>query len=262
VKDKAKLLRAYQVMAEAGNGDAQHDLGMRYLRGEGVPINRAEGIQWLRRAAGQQHAAAMFELARLALEDGGEAEAGKLLLSAAEQGHPGAQYQYATLRAAGKFGAMDDAEVNQWLQAAAEQGHVEAQLMLASRIAGRDQTTAIEWYRKAAERGNPQAQHAYAMGLAAGKSGTADMAEVANWLQKAADQGYAPAQAQLGLLFLEGKGVAQDFVKAHMWLNLAAAQGDATGASRREELNSKMTREQVAQAQDLARDWRPTKTVK
>jgi hypothetical protein len=47
-----------------------------------------------------------------------------------------------------------------------------------------------------------------------------------------------------------------------MWLNLAAAQGDATGAERREELNNRMTREQVARAQDLAREWRPTKAGK
>ena len=55
----------------------------------------------------------------------------------------------------------------------------------------------------------------------------------------------------------EGKGAAQDFVLAHMWLNLAAAQGDQTGVASRAKLNELMTREQIAQAQELARNWKP-----
>jgi hypothetical protein len=54
-------------------------------------------------------------------------------------------------------------------------------------------------------------------------------------------------------------GVPQDYVQAHMWLNLAAAHDDevklATVA--RDELAAKMTPDQIAEAQRMAREWKP-----
>jgi len=51
--------------------------------------------------------------------------------------------------------------------------------------------------------------------------------------------------------------VPQDFTLAHMWLNLAAAQGDSDAQKRRDELTEKMTPAQIADAQRLAREWKP-----
>ena len=48
---------------EQGNVDAQLNLGDIYARGDGVPENLAEVVQWLRRAAEQGHADAQFSLA-------------------------------------------------------------------------------------------------------------------------------------------------------------------------------------------------------
>jgi hypothetical protein len=44
-----------------------------------------------------------------------------------------------------------------------------------------------------------------------------------------------------------------------MWYNLAAAQGDKDAAKARDELTAKMTPAQIAEAQRLARQWKPTK---
>jgi hypothetical protein len=41
--------------------------------------------------------------------------------------------------------------------------------------------------------------------------------------------------------------------------NLAAAQGDKDAAKARDALASKMTPAQIADAQRLAREWKPTK---
>jgi len=55
--------------------------------------------------------------------------------------------------------------------------------------------------------------------------------------------------------------VPQDFVQAHMWYNLAAS--DLTGddrelaAKNRDSLAEEMTSEQIAEAQRLAREWKP-----
>ena len=57
----------------------------------------------------------------------------------------------------------------------------------------------------------------------------------------------------------EGEGVPQDYVEAHMWYNLAASQ--LTGEARelvvenRDWVAFRMTPEQIAEAERLAREW-------
>ena len=46
-------------------------------------------------------------------------------------------------------------------------------------------------------------------------------------------------------------------VQAHMWFALAAAQGDESAGKHRDRLATKMTPAQLAEAQRLAREWRP-----
>ena len=78
----------------------------------------------------------------------------------------------------------------------------------------------------------------------------------------AADQGHAAAQFNLGVMYANGEGVPQDYVKAHMWFNLAGAQttgSDREGAVKaRDAVAENMTSEQIAEAQRLAREWKPT----
>ena len=57
---------------------------------------------------------------------------------------------------------------------------------------------------------------------------------------------------------IRDRGVPQDYVLAHLWFNLAAAQGDANAVDNRDIAASKMTRDQLAEAQRLARDWKPS----
>ncbi len=73
----------------------------------------------------------------------------------------------------------------------------------------------------------------------------------------AAEQGHASAQYYLGLMYGEGQGVPQDYVQAHMWFNLAGAQGDKEAAKARDHVAGLMTPAQLAEAQRLAREWKP-----
>ena len=77
------------------------------------------------------------------------------------------------------------------------------------------------------------------------------------WCSLAADQGSADAQNNLGVAYLKGDGVPQDFVRAHMWFNLSAAQGKKSAAKNRDRIAALMTPAQIAEAQTLAREWRP-----
>ena len=54
-----------------------------------------------------------------------------------------------------------------------------------------------------------------------------------------------------------GYGVQQDYVQAHMWYNLSAAQGWGAAAEARTMLERAMTPAQIAEAQKLAREWKP-----
>jgi TPR repeat protein len=80
------------------------------------------------------------------------------------------------------------------------------------------------------------------------------MAPVASYT---ADQGGTQAQYNLGLMYSKGKGVPQDYVSAHMWFSLAAARGDQNAKENRDIAARVMTPAQIAQAQKLAREWKP-----
>ncbi len=97
---------------------------------------------------------------------------------------------------------------------------------------------------------------------AAGRGVAQDYAEAASWYQKAADQGNATAQGKLAGLYARGLGVPQDYVLAHMWYNLAASRAECVSAhhemaERRDLIAAKMTPAEIAEAQRMAREWKP-----
>ena len=89
-----------------------------------------------------------------------------------------------------------------------------------------------------------------------------DVGEALKWYQKTAEQGSVDAQFTLGFLYYEGRGVPQDYVQAHMWFNLAEAQGDKDTQETRDSIAKLMTPAQIAEAQRLAREWKPTTSQK
>ncbi|MDX2179094.1 MAG: tetratricopeptide repeat protein [Bryobacteraceae bacterium] len=94
--------------------------------------------------------------------------------------------------------------------------------------------------------------------LQRGHGVTQDYSEAAQWFRRAAEQGDAQAQFNLGVMYYEGQGLRQDYILAHMWWNLAAARdSDDKYAEARDLVATKMTREHIAEAQRLAREWKP-----
>ena len=151
-----------------------------------------------------------------------------------------------------------------------------------------DYQTAARLYRELAEQGDVEAQYSLGNMYYRGMGVPENYAEAAKWYRKAAEQGMAQAQSSLGSMYASGEGVPQDFVQAYKWLILALAQDNgpctpktadaqdqeyqdvmaymcertrATQASIRKSmrkllgiLRGKMTREQIAEAQRLARE--------
>jgi TPR repeat protein len=93
----------------------------------------------------------------------------------------------------------------------------------------------------------------------------ATAAEMAKSYRRAAEQGVAEAQHNLGHMYRVGFGVPQDYVQAHMWFNLAASRFPASekkknrawAVKNRDNVASMMTPVQIAEAQRLARGWKP-----
>ncbi len=120
-----------------------------------------------------------------------------------------------------------------------------------------DDAEAVKWYRKAAEQGDAYAQYNLGFMYDNGEGVPRDYAEAARWYRKAANQGEADARFNLGVMYSEGQGVPQDYAQAHMWFSLAGAQGDKQAAKQRDIVAKRMTPAQIAEAQKLAREWKP-----
>ncbi|MGC3983858.1 MAG: tetratricopeptide repeat protein [Pseudorhodoferax sp.] len=111
--DNPEQTRRIAALTELGNKDprAAYDLGLRYFRGDGVPQNSYQALQWMR--------------------------------SAGERGHPQAQL------ALGRFYLMgleemgsDPAEAEKWLSLAAGRGDKEASKLLAEASAAKKKNQA------------------------------------------------------------------------------------------------------------------------
>jgi uncharacterized protein len=122
-----------------------------------------------------------------------------------------------------------------------------------------DEAQGVKWVRKAADQDFTDAQFALGLLYDQGQGVTQDYAAAVNWYRKAADQGNAEGEALLGGMYYLGHGVPQDYVAAHMWSNLAAAGGDKKAAEFRDSVAKEMTPAQIAEAQKLAREWKPAK---
>ena len=132
-----------------------------------------------------------------------------------------------------------------------------------------DYATAYRLWKPMAEQGIAEAQLMLGIIYGIGQGVPQDSAEATKWYRRAAEQGYADAQLMLGLLYAKGQDVPQDYVLAHMWFNLAASRFPASEGEKRKQtvknrdiVASKMTPYQIAEAQRLAREWKPKKEVR
>ena len=149
------------------------------------------------------------------------------------------------------------------LRPLAEQGEPHAQRYLGDMIGHgdgvpKDDAEAVKWYRKAANQGDAAAQRYLGARYSSGHGVPKDQIQSLKWLRLAAAQGEPAAQVLLGMSYLKGDGVLKDFVLSYMWFNLAAAQNEEHAAGARDETANHMTSTQIAEAQKLAREWRPT----
>ena len=123
---------------------------------------------------------------------------------------------------------------------------------------------AMRLYEKAADKGNAEAQRRLGFMYEKGHDVPQDYNKASMWYEMAANQGNAEAQFHIGRLYASGQGVPQEYVLAYMWFTLAASHYPASETANRSnavanlnEIAIKMVPEEIAEAQRMAREWKP-----
>ncbi|MBI3775914.1 MAG: sel1 repeat family protein [Gammaproteobacteria bacterium] len=187
------VLVELQHNAQQGNLDAQYQLAMKYLNGDGVPSDLPMALKWLRKSV-----------------DGG---------------HLRAEYQLGIMYRDG-VGVPKDLELAmRWLRVAAGSGHTQAQT--AYDALNRAQLTReFDKLQASAQAGDAAAQYALGRNYLTGKAPQAvNPAQALAWLTRAAEQQQADAQYEVGVIYKDGSSVPRDLERAKLWLGKAAAQG-------------------------------------
>ena len=278
----------YRKSAEAGYAPAQFALGMMLERRQGVrKTNFFAALKWIEKAAGQDYAPAMYAAAMIYAE--GRRVPPNLdraivwFRKASSQGHVDAKYQLARLyelgsksdlcsqsdapsacrtkRRSGKAQVIvqDYKEAFSLFEQAAEKGHINAQIKVGLMYeqglgVAKNSDAALEWYKKAAEKGSIEAAHKvdiYKKSVkVGGRKQFADSRTRAAEL-RLAYSGSPDAQYNVGKIYAEGVGVPRNYVQAYIWFNIAAAAGSDKARQERDQLGTKMTTKQIADAQKL-----------
>ncbi len=231
-KSHAEAVRFYTVCAEAGDAVAQRAIGWMIFKGKGVPKDFELGMKWLREAAANGDASAMYRLGQIHDEGQGDTEpdlktAVKWYEAASDAGDRDAQFAFGCICASPKNRWSSDARAAELFEKAAEQGHAEAAYQLGMMLAygqgiDRDPSRAAYWLERACEGGYQQAMVDYANMCFEGRVLPQNYATAAKWFTTAADQCNGYAQYALGCMYGSGYFFEQDDGKAVEYFRSAA----------------------------------------
>lgn len=201
---QAEQERQLRSFADRGDADAQFELGLRYLTGEGFKKDDKKGVEWLEKAA--------------------------------NTGHLRAQFVYGSLFEDGVTVPKDLAKAVQWYQKAASGGFPMAQhsVGVAYEIGQgveKDTKKAAEWFEKAAAQNYPPAMSALAAKLEKGEGLPKNTARAALLFLKASKQEFEPAMGRMAHMYYTGTGVPVDYRRSFGWYQRAARTGDAWSAN-------------------------------
>lgn len=156
----------------------------------------------------------------------------------------------------------DPGKAAQFYRKAADLGHPEAMTALGmlhheGRGVEHDEARAAHWYRRGAGAGSAVGSFNLAVMLSGGSSLPPDLAQARSLYTQAAERGYAKAQYNLALLLAESTDGPADVEQAYKWLTLARDAGIGQAEGDLATLARRLNPEQLSQAAELARQWRP-----
>lgn len=193
--------------------------------------------------------------------------AAQIAMQKAEQGDAEAQYILGVIYQYGSGVVQNSMKAFLWYEKAASQGYRDAQVALAwmydtGNGAPQDYYKAAQWYKKSALQGDPESQNRLAYFYIVGLGVVQDYEQALFWCNKAVKQNYGKAQVQLAMMYALGDVVPMDLIQAYKWASIAAMRGQKQAVILRDDLEKQMTPAQIAEAQRLAREWKPNKPVR
>ena len=237
--------------AEEGNAQAQLELGYMYYPGGRMGTDYPKSAHWFRKASEQGEATAQSVLASMYQWGWG-----------VPKNHVLAYMWYTVAEAGGdqSWGSsLDDLATKMTPSEIAEAKRLARERIGSQPEKAKPTDSNFESLLQLAEQGNAEAQATVGGAFFYGIGTKRNYSKAAKWLRRSAEQsGYserARSMAMMGILYRLGLGVPQDKVLAYMWLNLSVASGQQKAAKERSELANEMTREQIADAEKMAREW-------
>lgn len=218
--------------AEAGEAEAQHDLGIYYGQGVGVKKDYAEAFKWVMAAAKQGLASAQCTVGQCYLYGKGVEqnieEAIKWMEKAANSGDMESCANLGSLYLTGGGGAEikpDHKKAAIYIRQAAEAGHVGScrsigLMYLQGDGVPQNVELGRHWLEKAIAQNDADAK--YIMGYKLLSGGEADKKRAVELLEDAVAQGNTDAACMLGYAYYEGDVVPQDKERAARLLEVAA----------------------------------------
>jgi TPR repeat protein len=125
-----KSLQENKALAETGDAGAQFKIGLIYYRGQGVPRDYLEALNWFKKAAQQGYPPAQYNVGYMYEKGEGTpqdyVEAANYYRRAAERGDRLAQYNLGCLYEKGQGVSPDETQALMWYNLAAIQGETKA----------------------------------------------------------------------------------------------------------------------------------------
>ena len=231
--------------------------------GDGVPEDKAEAVRWYgwlpsRVPVRSTTLGNMYNGGTGVLQDA--AEAVNWYRLAAEQGLAGAQYNLGVMYNGGDGVPEDKAEAVNWYRLAAEQGFAEAQFYVGVMYdkgegVPENDAEAVKWYRLAAEQGEKaEAQLRLGSMNYKGEGVTAKtMPRPSSGSGSQPNRGPLEAQLGLGILYQQGLRAYRKITCSLMpGTTLPGAQGNEQARDIKDDLRTRMTPDQIAQAQEMS----------
>ena len=230
--------------AEAGDADAQYELGMIYAEGrQGVKPDEAKAAALFRKA-GIKHPRAAYYAGSYEILAGRKTEGMAWYRQAAQLGDPDALYNMGRAAMLGEYGvAKDPAQAIRWLQAGYEAGDGQAAMALgviydAGEAAPKDYKRAFELFQFAADLGERRAMYMLGKAYDEGLDVEKDKWQAGRWYLLGAQMGDGDAMLRYGMLFAGNGGLPEDSSKTFTWARKAAAAGQPTAIKLVEQLDT------------------------
>jgi len=264
--DFAEAVKWFRKAAEQNYAPALNDLGLAYIKGNGVAEDHVEAVKWFRKAAEQGRRGSQYNLGLCYANGEGVGrdlvEAVKWFRKAAEQNYAPAQNSLALSYRDGKDVGKNLEQAVSWFHKAAGQNYARAQVNLAFCFRNgtgvrKDYAEAVKWLNKAADQNDARAEDLLGELYQDGQGVPKNYQQAVNWYRKAADQNDPVAQLHLASCYYYGKGVPKNYIECYKWVLLSAAQGNQVARKNTSIVEKKMSPNQIAEGQRLARDFKP-----